>query len=281
MPQGKPVFFQIHTIQWFCTLQADRVGALLVKLEEIETVLIEKRKMGGNDCLGKVDFPLFGNGEVGRQLKHRCIFVDCHIRGKPGKEFQWVELGLIRKADSSRCGKGQRKLLTKYRGISQFFQGCKLCFQLLHSGTGVNGMVDPGKIAVDFFCQGCKCRNCGKIRLKVGLSALCAESSEQLVKAQSVLCGDFSCGIAGGSPGQSVLFDHNAAYTGFLKRVGTAQAGHASANDQYVRMDIPPQRGKVRKLRVLPDRFHNGLLLWDESLKRLHTSIPGPKLSDS
>ena len=163
--QGKTVFFQVHAVQGRKPFQADCIGTLLVKLEKEQTVLIEKWEVGSHNCLGKVDFPIFGNGKMGHQLKDRGVFIDGQIRGKPGQEFQWMKLGLVREADTPCGGKGQGKLLPENRGIPQLVQCGKLRFQLLHAGTGINRVVRTGKITVNFSCQGCERGNCGKISL--------------------------------------------------------------------------------------------------------------------
>ena len=69
---------------------------------------------------------------------------------------------------------------------------------------------------------------------------------------------NFCGGIAGISPCQAAFLNYNAADPRLLKRVGAAQPGHSPSDDQYVRMNLTPQGREMGKLRIQPDRFHDG-----------------------
>lgn len=115
---------------------------MLIELEKIGPVAIEKREVGGHNDLLRPDPPPRGDRLHALQPEHRGVLTDPQSPGQPGEKFQRMKLGLIGKPHCPRRGKGEGQFRDKGGLIAQPVQGP----ELVVDGLPVFQRIDVGRL---------------------------------------------------------------------------------------------------------------------------------------
>ena len=103
---------------------------MLIQFEKIAPVLVDERKMRGDDDLLRRDPSGIGDRRRPDELPDSGIFIDAEPpRGAVG-ESERIELRLMLKSYRACCRKGKRQLLYKFGGYSQPVQRRELALEL-------------------------------------------------------------------------------------------------------------------------------------------------------
>ena len=83
----------------FCILQRQHIRTLLIELQKVCPVLIDKWKMGGDDDLLGSNFSVVCRHRIANKFPGWGMLIDVQILRKLSYKFQRMKLGLIGKAD--------------------------------------------------------------------------------------------------------------------------------------------------------------------------------------
>ena len=97
IPEGKAGFGFVHIapVDRWRVLQGQHIGAVLVQLEKITAVLVQKRKVGGDDDVLRLNRAMVGHGPARHQLQNPGVLVDLQPGRQGSSQLQGMKLGLI------------------------------------------------------------------------------------------------------------------------------------------------------------------------------------------
>ena len=241
---------QIHAVHIRCAFECDDIRAVLVKLEEITAVLVEKGEVGSHNNLLGTNPSMIRHVRSTKQLLHPRVLIDVKVFCNGGDEFQRMKLRLIGKSDRAGNGKRKRNLVRKFSRKAQFFKG----FQLLLSLTPVVSRIGVGrlflKIAVNIPAQLSVCLKSCFVGGKILLCSLDSKPGNQLVIDKPVLAGDFGGGVFGDAAAHCFRFRQHIRHSGTVQLIGTQNACHTAAYNQHIGVYISVLSRKVRLLSV-------------------------------
>ena len=97
----------IHAIEIGGMFQSENVGAVLVELDEVAAMAVEKGKVGGDHDMLGVDAPMVGDGGAANEFLDHGVLIDVQPLGDGSGKFQRVKLGLTGKFYPACHSKGQ------------------------------------------------------------------------------------------------------------------------------------------------------------------------------
>ena len=176
------------------------------------------------------------------------MFVDVHPLGDGSGKFQRVELGLTGKFYPACHREGQGQLAGEFPGKSQTVQGVQLSLNIPQVIPGVDVRVRFFIVAVNLTTK----RSVSLQRLFLGgqisFGSLVAKPAQEFVVDEAVLDGEFGGGILGDAAADGVCLCQYIRHPGLMQLVGAQKPRHASADNEYIGLDIPVQAVKVVQL---------------------------------
>lgn len=264
---------QVHAVHVRRAAQRQHIGAVLVELEEVRAVLVEERKVRGDDDLVRGDAPTVGHHGTAVPRKRGGALEDVQPFGNCRGEFEWMELRLMGQPQRTGDGEGKRQLVLEGRVQPGARHGGPFPLERCTVGFVIDEGILLLESAVDLPAQPAVPPERGLVGLAIELRRLHAERADQPVVDQPVLAGDLGRRARGDAVHDPVRLDERAGHAGFRERVRAQQAAQSAADDQHVGLQIAAQRGEGRQLcRRQPKRIHEASPEY-----RMHSSEPNMK----
>ena len=123
---------------------------VLIQLERVQSVLVDKRKMGCADNLFCRYASVVRYGIGADHFPDKGVFENCQIFTNSGKELQHIELRLIRKTNRPDGFNRKRNTFGKICLEPDCIKCLHFVLKLLFVVNGINKAVFDFEIAVDF-----------------------------------------------------------------------------------------------------------------------------------
>ena len=213
--------------------------------------------MGGNDDLFRCDRAAGGNRPAGHQLQDLGVFKNAQSLGDGGREFQGMKLGLARKANRPRNGKGKRRFRRKFPAEAYPVQGGQLLFYLPPAVQRIDKGCFLLKAAVQLLAQGAVHLQRLLVCFQVKARLFSAECIDQLMVDQPMLGCYLRRSIFGNPAAYPVRLRQGAVHARLGKLEGAQESGHSPTDYQYIRFQVLLQRLKAgQRTGLRPYRIH-------------------------